>query len=61
MLNCVLADYIHFITEIASIEKLKLSFSHDIYSNSIDLKDIKNYCMVKYGKLRKSKKIIFRT
>ena len=61
MLNCVLADYIHLITEIASIEKLKLSFSHDIYSNNIDLKDIKNYCIVKYGKLRKNKKIIFRT
>ena len=62
MLNCELVGYIQLITDIPFIEKFKLSFSHHFYSNNTNLKDIKSYCIVKYGKLRKKhNKITFRT
>ena len=53
MLNCELVGYIQLITDIPFIEKFKLSFSHHFYSNNTNLKDIKSYCIVKYGELRK--------
>ena len=40
MLNFELVGYIQFSTDIAFIEKLKLSFSHHFYSNNTHLKDI---------------------
>ena len=41
MWNFELVDYMQFITDIAFIEKLRLSISYHFYSNNIHFKDIR--------------------